>query len=119
MLKEERPGLLLGAGILLSVADLVRAKENGAQFGVAPGFNPEIVKKVREVDLPFFPGVMTPTEIERGLSMGTKWMKFFPSEASGGIKMLKAVSAPSPIWTSDLSLPDVHGRSFEYLSCPG
>lgn len=94
ILKQERPGLLLGAGTLLSVADLVHAKENGAQFGVAPGFNQEIVKKAQEINLPFFPGVMTPTEIEKGLSMGVKWMKYFPSEASGGVKMLKAISSP-------------------------
>ncbi len=94
ILKKDRPELLLGAGTILTVTDLVRAKEYGAQFGVAPGFNPEIVKKAQELGLPFFPGVMTPTEIEKGLSMGIKWMKYFPSEASGGVKMLKAVSSP-------------------------
>ncbi len=94
ILKKERPELLLGAGTILSVADLLRAKEYGAQFGVAPGFNPEIVRKAQEISFPFFPGVMTPTEIEKGLSMGIKCMKYFPSEASGGIKMLKAVSSP-------------------------
>jgi 2-dehydro-3-deoxyphosphogluconate aldolase/(4S)-4-hydroxy-2-oxoglutarate aldolase len=94
ILKKERPELLLGAGTILSVADLLRAKEYGAQFGVAPGFNPEIVRKAQEISFPFFPGVMTPTEIEKGLSMGIKCMKYFPSEASGGVKMLKAVSSP-------------------------
>ena len=94
ILKKERPEILLGAGTILTVTDLVRAREYGAQFGVAPGFNPEIVKKAQQIGLPFFPGVMTPTEIEKGLSMGIKWMKYFPSEASGGVKMLKAVSAP-------------------------
>jgi 2-dehydro-3-deoxyphosphogluconate aldolase/(4S)-4-hydroxy-2-oxoglutarate aldolase len=94
ILKKERPELLLGAGTILSVADLVRAKEYGAQFGVAPGFNPEIVKKAQEIAFPFFPGVMTPTEIEKGLSMDIRCMKYFPSEASGGVKMLKAVSSP-------------------------
>ena len=94
ILKKERPELLLGAGTILSVADLLRAKEYGAQFGVAPGFNPEIVRKAQEISFPFFPGVMTPTEIEKGLSMGIKCMKYFPSEASGGVKMLKAASSP-------------------------
>ncbi|MCG6878992.1 MAG: bifunctional 4-hydroxy-2-oxoglutarate aldolase/2-dehydro-3-deoxy-phosphogluconate aldolase [Deltaproteobacteria bacterium] len=94
ILNKERPELLLGAGTILSVKDLVRAKEYGARFGVAPGFNPEIVQKAREISLPFFPGVMTPTEIEKGLSMGMKQMKYFPAEASGGVKMLKAISAP-------------------------
>ena len=93
-LKRERPQLLLGAGTILSIDNLIQAKECGAEFGVAPGLNPEIVEKAQEIGFPFFPGVMTPSEIEKGLSLGIKLMKYFPSEASGGLKMLKAVSGP-------------------------
>ncbi len=93
-LKKKRPGLLLGAGTILSVENLVRAGECGAVFGVAPGLNPAIVKKAVEIGFPFFPGVMTPSEIEQGLSFGINVLKFFPAEASGGIAMLKAVAAP-------------------------
>ncbi len=93
-LKEERPQLLLGAGTILSIDNLIQAKECGAAFGVAPGLNPEIVKKAREIGFPFFPGVMTPSEIDMALSLRIRFLKFFPSEASGGLKMLKAVSAP-------------------------
>jgi len=93
-LKEERPELLLGAGTILSVENLVRAVDCGALFGVSPGLNPAVAKKAQELGFPFFPGVMTPSEVEGGLSYGTKVLKYFPSEASGGIKMLKAVSAP-------------------------
>ncbi len=93
-LKKERPELLLGAGTILSVENLVRAVDCGALFGVSPGLNPAVAKKAQELGFPFFPGVMTPSEVEGGLSYGTKVLKYFPSEASGGIKMLKAVSAP-------------------------
>jgi 2-dehydro-3-deoxyphosphogluconate aldolase/(4S)-4-hydroxy-2-oxoglutarate aldolase len=93
-LKKERPELLLGAGTILSVENLVKAVECGALFGVSPGLNPAVANKAQELDFPFFPGVMTPSEIEGGLSYGTKVLKFFPSEANGGTKMLKAVSAP-------------------------
>jgi 2-dehydro-3-deoxyphosphogluconate aldolase/(4S)-4-hydroxy-2-oxoglutarate aldolase len=93
-LKKERPQLLLGAGTILSVENLLQAKESGALFGVAPGLNPRIVEKAVEIGFPFFPGVMTPSEIEEGLSFGIKVLKFFPSEASGGVSMLKAVSGP-------------------------
>jgi len=93
-LKKERPQLFLGAGTILSVENLVQAKEAGAAFGVAPGLNPQIVKKAVDIGFPFFPGVMTPSEIDQGLSYGIKVLKFFPSEASGGTSMLKAVSAP-------------------------
>jgi 2-dehydro-3-deoxyphosphogluconate aldolase/(4S)-4-hydroxy-2-oxoglutarate aldolase len=94
LLKEERPDLFLGAGTITSVDQLERAQECGAVFGVTPGFNTEVVKKSIEIDFPLFPGVLTPSEIERGLSLGLKIMKYFPAEASGGIPMLKAVSAP-------------------------
>jgi 2-dehydro-3-deoxyphosphogluconate aldolase/(4S)-4-hydroxy-2-oxoglutarate aldolase len=93
-LKKERPQLFLGAGTILSVENLVQAKEAGAVFGVAPGLNPQIVKKAVDIGFPFFPGVMTPSEIDQGLSYGLKVLKFFPSEASGGTSMLKALSTP-------------------------
>jgi 2-dehydro-3-deoxyphosphogluconate aldolase/(4S)-4-hydroxy-2-oxoglutarate aldolase len=94
ILKEKRPELFLGAGTILTVDQLSSAKECGAVFGVSPGLNPEIAEKSVEIDFPLFPGVMTPSEIEQGLSFGMKVLKYFPAEASGGISMLKAVSAP-------------------------
>ncbi len=94
ILKKERPRLFLGAGTILSVENLVKAKEAGAMFGVSPGLNPEIARKAREIGFPFFPGVMTPSEVELGLSFGGDVLKFFPAGASGGTGMIKAVSAP-------------------------
>lgn len=93
-LKKERPEILLGAGTILSMQHLLRAKECGAVFGVSPGLNPEIVRKAVEIGFPFLPGVVTPSEIEQGLSFGIKVLKFFPAEASGGTAMIKAVAAP-------------------------
>ncbi len=93
-LSKERPDLFLGAGTILSVDQLLSAKECGAVFGVAPGLNPDVVKKAREIGFSLFPGVMTPSEIEEGLTFGIKVFKYFPSEAIGGIPVLKAVSAP-------------------------
>lgn len=93
-LKKERPALLLGAGTVLSLDNLKLAKECGAQFGVAPGLNPEIVRAAKKMDWPFFPGIVTPGEIEQGLNLGAKVLKFFPAEESGGVSMLKALSAP-------------------------
>jgi 2-dehydro-3-deoxyphosphogluconate aldolase/(4S)-4-hydroxy-2-oxoglutarate aldolase len=94
LLKKERPGVFLGAGTITSVEQLLRARDCGAIFGVTPGFNPVVVKKAVEIGFPLFPGVLTPSEIEQGLSLGLKVMKYFPAEASGGVAMLKAVSAP-------------------------
>ena len=93
-LKKERPDLILGAGTILSIENLRLAKECGAQFGVAPGLNPEIVKEARTLGLPFIPGIATPSDIETALDLGLKVLKFFPAGAMGGDAMVKALSGP-------------------------
>ncbi len=93
-LKKERPELILGAGTILSLENLRLAHEHGAQFGVAPGLNPEIVKEAQRLGLPFIPGVLTPSEIEHAMGLGARVLKFFPAEESGGVAMLKALAAP-------------------------
>lgn len=93
-LKKQRPELILGAGTVLTVENLRRAKDAGAQFGVAPGLNPQVVEEAEKLDLPFIPGVVTPSEVEQALSYDIKVLKFFPAEASGGIGMIKALYAP-------------------------
>ena len=94
VLAQECPGLVVGAGTVLTPANLKSAKDSGAAFAVAPGLNPDIVKRARDVGLPFVPGVATPTDIEMGLALGCKLLKFFPAEALGGVAMLEALSAP-------------------------
>ncbi|NNJ71548.1 MAG: 2-dehydro-3-deoxyphosphogluconate aldolase, partial [Enterobacterales bacterium] len=66
----------------------------GVSLGLAPGLNPDTVKYFQDNDTLFIPGVMTPSEIERGLSLGLNMFKFFPAGAAGGINMLKNFSAP-------------------------
>lgn len=89
-----RPHLLVGAGTVLNSANLEAAAANGAAFAVAPGLNSAIIKHAQRLNLPFVPGVATPTEIEAGLELGCKLLKFFPAEALGGVQMLEALSAP-------------------------
>lgn len=93
-LREALPAMLVGAGTLLERDQLQRAVDAGAQFGVAPGLNESIVIRAGELGLPIVPGVMTPSDIERGLALGCKLLKFFPAEAAGGVKMLKALAGP-------------------------
>ncbi len=88
------PEILLGAGTLLENDQIKRAKNAGAVFGLAPGFNPEIVATAREIGLQFSPGVMTPSEVEGALALGCKLLKFFPAEAAGGANMLKSLAGP-------------------------
>ncbi len=91
---KERPQMLVGAGTVLSPETLKAAKDAGAKFAVAPGLNPRVVEAARELDMPFIPGVATPSEIEQGLSYGLDLLKLFPAEQLGGVKYLSAISAP-------------------------
>lgn len=88
------PEILLGAGTLLEKDQVLRARDAGAVFGLAPGLNPEIIRASRDAGLEFSPGVMTPSDVEQALSLGCKLLKFFPAEVAGGVDMLKALAGP-------------------------
>ena len=88
------PDMLIGAGTVLSTEQADRAAAAGAQFIVSPGLNPEVVKHCQKAGLAVVPGVMTPTEIEAALGLGVTTVKFFPAEAAGGLRMIKALAAP-------------------------
>lgn len=88
------PEILVGAGTLLENEQVLRAKNAGAVFGLAPGLNPETVRTAKQAGLEFSPGVMTPGEVEQALSLGCKLLKFFPAEAAGGVNMLKSLAGP-------------------------
>ena len=91
---RELPDMLIGAGTVLTPAQAAEARGAGARFAVAPGFNAGVVEFCQSVDLPVFPGVCTPTEIEMALGAGLSVVKFFPAEPIGGLPFLKAVAAP-------------------------
>lgn len=88
------PEIILGAGTVLTADQAQKAIWAGAQFIVAPGFNPKVVDWCLEHDVPIIPGVATPTEIEMALDKGLNILKFFPAQTMGGIDMLKAIAAP-------------------------
>jgi 2-dehydro-3-deoxyphosphogluconate aldolase / (4S)-4-hydroxy-2-oxoglutarate aldolase len=91
---KERPTMVLGAGTILTAENLGRACDAGAKFGVAPGLNQDVVAEAAHRGLPFMPGVITPSEIEQALALGLTLLKFFPAEAFGGLKVIRALSAP-------------------------
>jgi 2-dehydro-3-deoxyphosphogluconate aldolase/(4S)-4-hydroxy-2-oxoglutarate aldolase len=88
------PAMLVGAGTVLETDQVKRAVDAGAQFGVAPGLNPDVVNASRRAGLPFIPGAMTPSDVETALALGCKLQKFFPAEIAGGLNMLKALAGP-------------------------
>ena len=90
----EHPDMLVGAGTVLTPAQAADARAAGARFVVAPGFNPAVVDYCLADQIPVFPGVCTPTEIEMALGRGLSVLKFFPAEPIGGLAYLKAIAAP-------------------------
>ena len=90
----ECPDVLAGAGTVLTPAQAKAATDAGAKFIVAPGFSPAVVDYCLENNIPVFPGVATPTELEAALTRGLRVLKFFPAEPLGGVAYLKAMSAP-------------------------
>ena len=93
-LTGECPEVLAGAGTVLTPAQARDALDAGAKFIVAPGFNLSVVDYCLENDVPVFPGIATPTEIEAALTRELTVLKFFPAEPLGGVSYLKAMSAP-------------------------
>ncbi len=93
-LRDVRPELCIGAGTILDKTSLVAAVESGARFGLAPGYDPEIVEAARTAGLPFCPGVMTPTDLTAAVAHGVRLVKFFPAGVAGGSKALAGISAP-------------------------
>ena len=94
IMSETHPDMFVGAGTVLTIKQVDEAVEAGAKFIVSPGLNPDVVEYCIKKGITMIPGIMTPSEIELALDLGLDVVKFFPAEAAGGIKMIKALAAP-------------------------
>lgn len=92
----EVPDAVVGAGTVVSVADVDRVARAGARFVVCPGFDRAVVSAARDRGLPILPGVMTPSEAMAALAEDLTVLKFFPAAVAGGIPMLQALAGPFP-----------------------
>lgn len=90
------PDMEIGAGTVINAAQCEAALEAGATFIVSPGLSPAVAKICNERNVPYYPGCVTPTEIMAALELGITTVKFFPANVYGGLKALKALSAPFP-----------------------
>ena len=111
------PEMFVGAGTVLTTEQVDRAIGAGAKFIVSPGFNPKVVEYCIKNNYPICPGIMTPTELEMALGFGLDVVKFFPAENAGGLKMIKAMSAPYTMMkfmpTGGINATNVR----DYLAC--
>ena len=88
------PEMVVGAGTVLDAGVIQRLVDIGVQFGVSPGLNEAVVAEAGRLGLPFLPGVVTPSEVERALNLDLKLLKFFPAQQAGGPAYLKALAGP-------------------------
>lgn len=91
---NEFPEMLVGAGTVVTPEQAKIAIESGSKFGLAPGTDPETIAYFKERNVPFIPGIMTPSDIQTAIKAGCEHLKFFPAGAAGGPKLLKAMAAP-------------------------
>lgn len=90
------PEMSIGAGTVINAEQCNKALEAGAQFIVSPGLSVAVAEICKEKNIPYYPGCVTPTEIMQALELGITTVKFFPANVYGGLKALKALSAPFP-----------------------
>ena len=93
-IRREVPEMKVGAGTVLTLEQVEAVAAAGACFAVAPGLNPRVVRHAQARGLPFFPGVMTPSDVELGLELGCLLQKFFPASVAGGLDMIRALAGP-------------------------
>lgn len=114
----KKPGMLVGAGTVLTVEQAQQAVDAGATYIISPGVSPAVIEWCIGNDIAVTPGIATPTDIQTALACGADTLKFFPASAFGGIPTLKMIGAPFPqvkfIPTGGIDTENVN----DYLALP-
>ena len=90
---DEIPEVVAGAGTVLSEEQASAALDHGAKFIVSPGLDDDVIGLARERDVPIYPGIVTPSEIQHAFNLGLDTVKFFPASIAGGVPALKTLSS--------------------------
>ena len=88
------PDMLVGAGTVIKPGQIESVKNAGAHFALSPGVNTDIIVESRNCELPFVPGIATPSELQKVVDLGCTFVKLFPAETLGGLPYLKSMSEP-------------------------
>lgn len=117
LISRAHPEMLIGAGTVLTEAQVDAAVAAGARFIVTPGLDVQLVRYCQSIDIPIFPGCTTATDYHAAFRLGLEVLKFFPAELSGGVAKIKALAAPFPMFrimpTGGISLDNLSS----YISC--
>jgi len=114
------PDMLVAAGTVLATDQIQQVIDAGGAFAVSPGLNAHIVERAVEMNLPFAPGIATPSELEEAIGLGCREVKFFPAQPIGGLGYLKSMAAPyNHLDIRYLPLGGVNIDNVrDYLECP-
>ncbi|BCO19542.1 bifunctional 4-hydroxy-2-oxoglutarate aldolase/2-dehydro-3-deoxy-phosphogluconate aldolase [Alteromonas sp. McT4-15] len=93
---QEVPDSLIGAGTVTNAQQLKAVVEAGAKFAISPGMTADLLKAGMDAEIPLIPGISSTSDLMKGKDAGYTHMKFFPAEASGGVKAIKSISGPFP-----------------------
>jgi 2-dehydro-3-deoxyphosphogluconate aldolase/(4S)-4-hydroxy-2-oxoglutarate aldolase len=93
---KEYPDALIGAGTVINAEQCEKAIACGAKFIVSPGLSPAVAAVCKAKNVPYLPGVVTPTEVIQAIDLGLTTLKFFPASNFGGLKTIKAICAAFP-----------------------
>ena len=96
VISQDVPGAIVGAGTVTRPEELTAVAEAGAAFAISPGLTVELLQAANQGTIPLIPGISTVSELMTGMALGYTHFKFFPAEAAGGVKMLKAIAGPFP-----------------------
>ncbi|MDR2225547.1 MAG: bifunctional 4-hydroxy-2-oxoglutarate aldolase/2-dehydro-3-deoxy-phosphogluconate aldolase [Providencia sp.] len=94
LIAQEAPEAIVGAGTVINAKQLADVSQAGAQFAISPGLTDELLAAAVQGNIPLIPGISTVSELMLGMNYGLKEFKFFPAEANGGVKALKAIAGP-------------------------
>ena len=93
---DEVPDSLIGAGTVTNAQQLKAVVDAGAKFAISPGMTADLLKAGMDAEIPLIPGISSTSDLMKGKDAGYTHMKFFPAEASGGVKAIKSISGPFP-----------------------
>tara|TARA_S200000501_G_scaffold259050_1_gene242960 strand:+ start:801 stop:1433 length:633 start_codon:yes stop_codon:yes gene_type:complete len=94
LIKKNYPEITIGLGTVINTDQVKFALDSGIEFAVSPGTNPKVIDFSLKSNLPFYPGVSSPSDIEIAVSHGCRLLKFFPAASLGGIEFLKSINSP-------------------------